>query len=62
MTVLTYPGVGRKSVRITSQKSWTHALFISDIVHMPGGICGTWPARELDSLHEEWGKEVTDEV
>ena len=35
---------GRKSVRITSQKSWTHGLFIGDIAHMPGGICGTWPA------------------
>lgn len=39
--------VGRNSVRITSQKSWTHGLFISDINHMPGGICGTWPAREF---------------
>ncbi|KAG0649466.1 putative endo-1 [Hyphodiscus hymeniophilus] len=45
VTVLTYPGTGRKSVRISSQKSWTHGLFISDIVHMPGGICGVWPAH-----------------
>ncbi|KAL9109743.1 MAG: hypothetical protein Q9227_005612 [Pyrenula ochraceoflavens] len=35
---------GRPSVRITSKKSWTHALIIADIAHMPGGICGTWPA------------------
>ncbi len=38
-------GVGRKSVRITSKASFTHGLIISDIGHMPGGICGTWPAR-----------------
>ncbi|CAG8975865.1 hypothetical protein HYALB_00011115, partial [Hymenoscyphus albidus] len=37
-------GAGRKSVRITSKKSWTHGLFVADIAHMPGGICGTWPA------------------
>lgn len=36
---------GRSSVRISSKKAYTHALIISDIVHMPGGICGTWPAR-----------------
>ena len=45
-TVLTANGSegGRASVRITSQKSWTHGLFIADLNHMPGGICGTWPA------------------
>lgn len=36
---------GRKSVRISSKMSITHGLVISDIAHMPGGICGTWPAR-----------------
>lgn len=35
---------GRPSVRITTQKSWTHGLFIADIAHMPGSICGVWPA------------------
>ncbi|KKY17376.1 hypothetical protein UCRPC4_g05620 [Phaeomoniella chlamydospora] len=35
---------GRKSVRISSTKSYTHGLFIGDFGHMPGGICGTWPA------------------
>ncbi|RAL58341.1 hypothetical protein DID88_005213 [Monilinia fructigena] len=33
-------GPGRKSVRISSQKSWTHGLFLADISHMPGGIRG----------------------
>ncbi|RDL31760.1 uncharacterized protein BP5553_09162 [Venustampulla echinocandica] len=43
-SVLSSSGPGRKSVRISSKKSWTHGLFIADIAHMPGGICGTWPA------------------
>lgn len=40
-------GVGRKSVRIESQKTWTHGLFIADLNHMPTSSdagCGTWPA------------------
>lgn len=37
-------GTGRKSIRITSNKSYNHGLFILDLAHMPGGICGTWPA------------------
>jgi hypothetical protein len=35
---------GRPSVRVTSKQSYQHFLMIADIVHMPGGICGTWPA------------------
>ncbi|KAK5163045.1 uncharacterized protein LTR77_010980 [Saxophila tyrrhenica] len=35
---------GRASVRITSRSSYQFGLFIVDIEHMPGGICGTWPA------------------
>lgn len=35
---------GRASVRLTSKRSYQHFLMIADIVHMPGGICGTWPA------------------
>lgn len=31
---------GRKSVRITTQKSWTHGLFVADIAHMPDSVCG----------------------
>jgi hypothetical protein len=38
---------GRASVRLTSHKSYTHGLFIADIVHMPASICGTWPAYWL---------------
>ncbi|KAI9724722.1 MAG: hypothetical protein M1828_003591 [Chrysothrix sp. TS-e1954] len=37
-------GVGRQSVRLTSNKAYTEGLFILDAAHMPGGICGTWPA------------------
>lgn len=44
-TVLMANGTGRESVRITSKNTYTHALIISDIQHMPGGICGTWPAH-----------------
>ncbi|KIW79960.1 hypothetical protein Z517_06575 [Fonsecaea pedrosoi CBS 271.37] len=35
---------GRASVRVSSTQSFQHALVIADIVHMPGGVCGTWPA------------------
>ena len=35
---------GRSSVRITSQKSYQFGLVVVDIDHMPGGVCGTWPA------------------
>lgn len=48
-TTLTTTGPGRNSVRITSQKTWTHGLFIADILHMPDSICGTWPACEYAS-------------
>ena len=35
---------GRASVRLTSKKSFNHGLFVADIAHMPGGLCGVWPA------------------
>lgn len=38
------PANGRKSVRLTSQKAFTHGLFIADIAHMPGNAPGVWPA------------------
>lgn len=38
------PSGGRASVRLTSDIPYTKGLFIADIAHMPGGICGTWPA------------------
>lgn len=37
------PG-GRQSVRISSNKVYNHGLFILDLAHMPGSICGAWPA------------------
>ncbi|KAH7108894.1 putative endo-1,3(4)-beta-glucanase [Dactylonectria estremocensis] len=41
------PASGHKSVYITSQTSFTYGLFIADIIHMPGSICGVWPAMWL---------------
>lgn len=38
------PSAGRASTRVSSNTAYTHGLFIADIAHMPGGICGTWPA------------------
>ena len=38
------PSAGRASVRVTSNAGYTHGLFIADIAHMPGSICGVWPA------------------
>lgn len=35
---------GRRSTRVESTKTFNNGLIIVDIVHMPGGICGTWPA------------------
>lgn len=37
-------GSGRDSVRITSNAAYNYGLFALDVSHMPGGICGTWPA------------------
>ncbi|QIW95440.1 hypothetical protein AMS68_000958 [Peltaster fructicola] len=39
-------GPGRPSVRIVSDNTYTHGLFIFDANHMPWG-CGTWPAYWL---------------
>lgn len=38
------PSGGRKSVRLSSSKTYTHGLFIADIAHMPSSACGSWPA------------------
>jgi len=35
---------GRGAIRVSSNQTFQHALVIADIVHMPGGVCGTWPA------------------
>lgn len=37
-------GRGRKSLRLTSKASYNHALVVIDVGHMPGNICGVWPA------------------
>jgi hypothetical protein len=42
-------GSGRASVRVASKKSYNHGLIILDLAHMPGGICGTWPALYIPS-------------
>ena len=44
---------GRASTRVTSNKAYTHGLFIADIAHMPGSICGVWPGAYFVSLEEE---------
>ncbi|KAE8441440.1 hypothetical protein EG329_004966 [Mollisiaceae sp. DMI_Dod_QoI] len=43
-TTVNPPSPGRASVRVSSNKGYTHGLFIADIAHMPGSICGVWPA------------------
>ncbi|KAL4733321.1 endo-1,3(4)-beta-glucanase xgeA [Aspergillus similis] len=43
-TVLTVDGPGRESVRIESNDYYDQGLYVIDIQHMPGSICGTWPA------------------
>ena len=37
-------GRGRSSTRVTSTKSYTEALVVLDLAHMPGNACGIWPA------------------
>jgi len=45
-------GSGRNSIRVESKNSYNHGLIILDLEHMPGGICGTWPAFWL--LGPDW--------
>jgi len=37
-------GNGRKAVRLESKEQYGEGLYILDLAHMPGSICGTWPA------------------
>ena len=39
--------LGRNSHWVQSQKSYTNGLFLLDLAHMPGSICGTWPLFRL---------------
>ncbi|KAK7180114.1 putative endo-1,3(4)-beta-glucanase [Paraphaeosphaeria sporulosa] len=43
-TVLNPNGVGRDSVRLQSNRAYTHGLVIADFAHVPGSNCGSWPA------------------
>jgi hypothetical protein len=40
----TASGSGRQSVRLTSTTTYNKGLFILDLAHMPGSVCGSWPA------------------
>jgi Glycosyl hydrolases family 16 len=46
--------LGRPSVRFQTEKTWQYGLFIADIAHMPGGICGTWPAFWTIGSGADW--------
>ncbi|KAJ5577981.1 uncharacterized protein N7459_006945 [Penicillium hispanicum] len=49
---------GRKSIRLTSTASYDpNTLFVANISHMPGGICGTWPAFWTTSSTSNWPQE-----
>jgi hypothetical protein len=45
---------GRGAIRVTSSQTFQHALVIADIAHMPGGICGTWPAMWMLGANKTW--------
>ncbi|THY81976.1 hypothetical protein D6C95_08915, partial [Aureobasidium pullulans] len=42
--VLYANSTGRQSVRLEGNVNYNHGLFLADIKHMPGSICGVWPA------------------
>ncbi|KLU85516.1 hypothetical protein MAPG_04539 [Magnaporthiopsis poae ATCC 64411] len=43
-TTLSPKGPGRKSVRLESKTAFDNGLMLIDIQHMPGNMCGSWPA------------------
>jgi hypothetical protein len=43
-TVLPDTKTGRKSIWLESKESFLHGLLIGDFAHVPGSICGLWPA------------------
>ncbi|KAL2408930.1 putative endo-1,3(4)-beta-glucanase [Exophiala dermatitidis] len=45
---------GRPSTRVESKDTFNHSLWIADIKHMPGGICGSWPAYWLLGEGARW--------
>lgn len=44
-------GAGRNSNWLTSNKPFLHGLLIGDFAHMPGSICGLWPALYVTFCH-----------
>lgn len=43
-TVLPNTNSGRKSIWLESRDSFLHGVLIGDFAHVPGSICGLWPA------------------
>ncbi|KAH8152347.1 uncharacterized protein LAJ45_03774 [Morchella importuna] len=43
---------GRNSVRLESKARFQRGLIVLDLAHMPGSICGTWPA--FWTLGDNW--------
>lgn len=56
--VISASGPGRNSIRLSSKNTYDKGLFIFDASHMPGGICGLWPAFWLlgDAASGVWPK------
>lgn len=48
------PDAGRSSVRVSSKKKYNKGLIVADIAHMPGSICGVWPAFWTFSASKQW--------
>ena len=57
-TQLHEDGPGRSSVRLTSKKYYTNGLFIADFQHMPGSVCGSWPAFWTSGRNWPYGGEL----
>ncbi|KAJ5671297.1 hypothetical protein N7507_000424 [Penicillium longicatenatum] len=51
-TTLSTSGKGRDSVRVGTTKYYEHSLVVADIAHMPGSVCGSWPA--FWTVGKEW--------
>ncbi|KAF8427966.1 concanavalin A-like lectin/glucanase domain-containing protein [Terfezia claveryi] len=47
-----YTSTGRQSVRLESKQRFMRGLFVLEMQHMPGSICGTWPA--FWTLGDNW--------
>lgn len=51
-TTLSTSGSGRDSVRVGTTKYYEHSLVVADLAHMPGSVCGSWPA--FWTVGKEW--------